>query len=372
MKLSICFLVILSLASCKKVDRDDNVKEIVVPLEGYDKYVSTKEILDPDFFEIISLSNDSVSLGLIEDIQFSDSLFYLLNNSRNKIFIFDESGELKTIIDRQGGASEEYSEIESFTINNGMVFILDLNKRKILNYLQDGKFIDSIDISTIWANQLAVIKDEIYAYNDLSDTDSGKFHLFKVSSNKKFDSFLPFSLNPGSRMKKSITDNFVYERESNILYSVVEGKPEALLKFDFGEFNLPPKYLSSDVIELIQSGVIDKYMLGVDEIQKAGDKIILKCDMKGDPALLVYDLSQEEVNYFCRGFKQDMFFGIGLKKYLFDEGYVYDLYYADELCLILDNFIPDNITPEYLRKRDELRASIYPESNPVIFKYKLL
>lgn len=367
------FAVILLciVASCHSSDeKGGDAKRVSVDMEGIKDYKPASEILDSTYIELIRLSSDNALIGKIEDIQISDNRIFILTESRSSILVFDEEGRLALTIDRYGNAGDEYSDITDFCVAGDIVYILDQHKQRIHKLSADGNYIDNIDIASIWGNQLFVADKDIFVINERSDTELGKYHLFKVSADK-IQPYIPFKTPAGLTMQRSHSGNYVFVRENNKLYRIKNGAPEEIIFLDFGSLSLPEKYINADARELMAADIVDKYVLGVDKLQHSGDNLFFHCDVKGFPAVVVYNVKTGRIVDTCLGFWEDMFYGIGLDNYVVCDGYLYDVHYADELCTMLDNYDASHLQPEYKAKKDELRASIKADNNPIIFKYRI-
>lgn len=359
------------IAACNSSKSNTNEVETVgIDMESYNDFISSDYVLDSSFVQLIRLNGENLTLGKIESIQISRNNICVLNEDRSAVLIFGEDGSFINKVDRYGNAGDEYSDITDFCIDNDTIYILDQNKQKIHKLLFDGRYIGHIDISKIWGNQLMMADNELFVINERSDTELGKFHLFKVLEDR-IEPYIPFKKPAGLEMQKSHSGNYVFIRESNTLYQIKNGQPEVLFALDFGNLSLPDKYVPYDARQLISSGVSDKFVLGVDRIEHSGNLLFLHCDAKGIPVVALLDVTDRTVKFVCRGFRDSMFYGAGLCNYIVSDGYLYDIYYADELCMILDNHTPEDLKEEYKKKREVLRKSLTPDDNPIIFKYKI-
>lgn len=360
------------MSACESSKNSRYSDEVVdVSYNSMKGYISASTIISPDFVDIIRLSNDCVTMGLVKSFKPYGDCLYVLNESGNAIYIFKDNGELESVISRYGNAGDEYSDITDFCVDSNNVYILDQNKQKIHHLLNDGKYIGNIDISSIWGNQIFIVDHVLYVINNASDTEIGKYHLFKIEKNK-IEPYLPFSTASGLYMKQSHAGPFVFIRENNTLYKIEDGNPKEVLKLNFGSLSLPETLIGADALQLMQNGAVDKYVLGIDRIQTDGNLIFLYCSVKSEPKVIVYDFYKKEIVEFCSGFRNDMFLGIGLMNYTITENNLYDLYYADELCTILENSNDSMLSEKYKIIRTKLLSEMSPEDNPIIFKYKML
>ncbi len=365
----VAMVIISSCGSSETYPNHCNV--VSVDIDRATDFVSTRTILDPSHMDIVRLSGDNITIGLVKSFKVNNDKFYILNENGSAIYIFGKSGALESVIDRYGNAGNEYSDITDFCADGENIYILDQNKEKVHHLLTDGRYVSNTDISSIWGNQIFTAEGNVYVINNGSDTELGKYHLFRIDDGH-IEPMLPFTTASGIYMRQNHSGNHVFIRETNTLYEIKDGEPKELLTLDFGDLSLPEELTGADAIELLKNKALDKYVLGVDKVESDGRRILFFCDVKSRPKVIVYDLDKREIVDICSGFKNDMFLGVGLGNYTLAEGNVYDFYYADELCTVLDYSDDSVLSAEYKEMKHQLRSELTPEDNPIIFRYEML
>ena len=366
-----CACALCCLCACTSThDKNANTISLEVDYNEMADFVSTRNILIPEDMEVVRLCNDSVSIGLVKAFKTTGERFYILNETSSAIYVFGNDGELKSTINRYGNAGNEYSDITDFCVSDSDIYILDQNKQKIHHLLTDGRYIEHIDISSIWGNQIFSVDNTLYIVNNASDTDYGKYHLFKIGKDK-IEPFLPFSTAAGLYMIKSHAGKYVFTREDNTLYEIEDGSPKEILTLDFGMYSLPDFLKGADAMQLLRDGAPDKYALGVERIETDGERVFLYCDVKSVPKVIVYDSNRNEIVEFCSGFKNDIFLNIGLMRYSIYGKNLYDFYYADELSVILENLDETTLSEGDKKFKRQLQSELSYDDNPVIFKYRM-
>lgn len=78
---------------------------------------------------------DSISIGLVKQIQWTDSLLYIVEDGiYNSVMVFDMDGQLVNRLLKMGTGPGEYSTIDFFMIESDKISIYDRSQKKLIQY----------------------------------------------------------------------------------------------------------------------------------------------------------------------------------------------------------------------------------------------
>ena len=164
------FFVLLFFSSCveqKKVDpyANESTRIINVP-EDY-----TVSVCSENLFSSVKLlpleTKEECLIGRMDRLVICDSLF-IINDTRQRILVFDREGAFLRQIGKRGGGPGEYLEVRDFFINNkNELEVLDF--KKILRYSLTGEFIgdmrfDYLSDKNLYCNPSYFIASPIAGY----------------------------------------------------------------------------------------------------------------------------------------------------------------------------------------------------------------
>lgn len=371
----LCVVLGMVTISCSDKVIETALDRIDINLSSAEGIVPCKDIFDTTQAKISVLNKD---VGYIDAFKVMGNMTCILSGNRQKIQLFDENGLFLKEINHVGKSALEYVEIADFYVSDNNVYVLDTFFRKIVVYSLKGTKAHKIDISDYWANSLFVLNGDIFLVNEGSDTANGKYHLFRIDTNGRLiDSYIKFTENPGltSDICYAQHKDTVYyiQRDENMVYLCDTNGVVPLLKFDFGKYNMPEQYLSMDARQLMSVGDYKDYCLGIDGIKVSERYIFVTFSAKGNNYVAVYDRHTQTLLHICRGIAIKGQYGIGLMNYRISGNTVYDIYYADELTVMLEEKFKSGTTiPEnYSKELRELQKQIKEKYCPVIFKYYL-
>lgn len=117
--------------------------------------------------QFLALQNDSKHiLSKIDEIYFENDLIYIGDFKAKKVFVYNYSGELVSVLSRYGRGPGEYIEFQAFDVDEDYIYILDGAVNKILTY--DSKTLDYIreDKLNFFAWDFVKLADEgfLFAY----------------------------------------------------------------------------------------------------------------------------------------------------------------------------------------------------------------
>jgi len=100
-------------------------------------------------------TNDNCLMNDVFRMVYSSPYFFITDNRRKSIFIFDETGKHVNTLSAVGQGPEEYINIRSFDVHDNTVYILDSEQKKVLIYDINGKCISTFRIEQ-WASLLKI------------------------------------------------------------------------------------------------------------------------------------------------------------------------------------------------------------------------
>lgn len=336
----IALLALMLMCCGRAIDTNQTGFVLFVDVDSSKPVITNDEagLLVPDDGDLLSVSCSSV-IGEVEDMKFDKDMIFVLGDDCQKIHVLNSKGVCENEISRLGKSSKEYIEITDFYATNGSVYVLDQSSQKVIEYGYDGTFKGSTNIERYWANYIFVIDDHLFLVNQGSETEDGKKGLFEITKDGTLvASYLPFEKTPGLDCDIccapcSADTMFYADRESNTIYKVTKGKCEPYITLDFGKYNLPEKYKGLDARELMQElkGDLDKYVLGIEQIQSSDDFLLVKFSLGDSTYKLVLNHKSKEIALLCKGVYVSSMYHLGLHNFYFCGNHVYDVYAGEEI-----------------------------------------
>ncbi|HOP31519.1 MAG TPA: 6-bladed beta-propeller [Spirochaetota bacterium] len=159
-------LVVLSflIAACTgKGKREDMVSINLIPLLNKDIRVNLSDCTDSIFYIQPEFTIEAIPGSFKKVKLFEDKVIIL--DEFNRLFIYLTNGQYLFSITNTGRGPGEHLNIWDFTIQNGILFILD-NGMKILKYNLQGEFLDELSLSTGFLAMFS-FNDELLLYTQL-------------------------------------------------------------------------------------------------------------------------------------------------------------------------------------------------------------
>ncbi len=167
-------------------------------------------------------------------------------NEHMTIYFFDENGNFKNKINRQGQGPEEYRSIESLWIENGLVAVYSMPKSMIYRYTPEGEFVDSRRLpDQLRVGDIRPYKDGYVAeMNFHSINDSSYYKFAKLSKDLKLEkAFLKYDKAPDELMGFNAYSTVIPYQDgvqlfrvfSDTIYAYTNDKFAPLVHFDFKE-----------------------------------------------------------------------------------------------------------------------------------------
>ena len=141
-------LSIISLSIC--FNSCDNVEKAK---DGYDRSINISDLSSAkpiqnhisEFAYIPLESNERTLFMSADKILFIDGLMYIGDFTTGKILAFDSEGKNRLVLNKHGRGPGEYIGIQSFTVDDSFIYVLDAYALRILKYSRmDAAFISAM------------------------------------------------------------------------------------------------------------------------------------------------------------------------------------------------------------------------------------
>jgi hypothetical protein len=104
-------------------------------------------------------TTDECLIGRINKVIYEENIIYILDPMNRCIWLFSDKGKFISQLSKTGQGPGEYNGIASFTVKNGIIYILSY--RKILRYNNAGQFLGEVKIEDV-PRDFAVIDENNY------------------------------------------------------------------------------------------------------------------------------------------------------------------------------------------------------------------
>lgn len=246
------FVFVTTLLSGCKDASDQSVPDILIE---YDAKQTTKDfsgIVQSVEYVVLQTEEQQV-MGRIDKIFVDDNLIYVGDYKAQKILVFDREGYQLKVLAKQGRGPGEYLGIQSFSVNNNSLYVMDVVMDKILEYDSNSlEFVRSFPLPVpAWDFATLTNGGFMLAYapmvgNRVHDND----HMYRIivtdSEMKMVKKYFAYKEGEADVMSiryylSSDEDNIVYGSIRNggfCLFSRTDGSMKSKYTIDYGD-NLP-------------------------------------------------------------------------------------------------------------------------------------
>lgn len=248
MRYVVVFFFFLFLCACREK------KEPVIPVVRVEADHPEVCRMDQLFYEpeVIFLQyGEDGFLGSVSRIAFFEDKIYILDKKLSSVSIFDYSGEYLLAIRPTGKGPREFDKLMDFFIDEKKKELVLYADRpyKFLYYDLEGKFKREIPGKSLYHEIACGDEGEIIALN-VSENAPGYLSLIRQDGEKITDisyTDLPYQgtgsfYTQGAEMNRSENLNFT-RRGDNVIYSLKGTKAEPRYRIDFGNRNLPERWI---------------------------------------------------------------------------------------------------------------------------------
>lgn len=233
------YSLILCLLSCSLENQRTDDRSISVDIEQRD-IISVYDLFSD--IELIPLETTSESLvrEVSKIIPFKDR-YYILDQARRRLFVFDHKGNFLFVINDQGDGPNQYINMSDVAFDrlNEKIVVLSAQNQALYFYDMDGNYLDK--------KRLPDIATGAYVSLQILNKDTICFYTADPLNKLKFYSFSQDTIFCESQVNESKGDIFTRNRFSiqgsycnalnNTVYSLEKGFLTELYSWDFGDMN---------------------------------------------------------------------------------------------------------------------------------------
>ncbi len=350
--------------------------------------IHTKGIIKD--IRLVSLSQDSVAIGNIDNIIINDSLIYILDSTQKQcVYIYNLSGRYLRTISRQGRGNAEYVRLSDIFIDkdNKTLNLLSRNDRRLLVFDSEGKvLLRTISLPKMFTS-VQPIKNGYLAYmGNYSEDSENPYNFWILDGNFKIKShFGKIKPEIESRENKEVHVFSSYKSKVNIIsemdynvYEIESAKETNQIKYqyDLGKLNLPEN-INREILNNPKDyfNLQNNYVCNLYRFQQTNNHCLAITLYQGQKRMLVWEKHKSNGNvgaldtycgkYLC---------GFGEIKGM-NENYIIAIEDASTLYDIwLGHNKYNDFEKKYPKQVDNLRKTfpiIKPNDNPYLILYQL-
>lgn len=313
-RISILFLLAV-IYSCNRTDSEINVLTLGFDVDNYHTV---------NIDEMHGIILDGVTVGMVKDMRLVDSSLIIHSSSGLHRFSL-ETGNLEVTYSRKGSGPEEYVSLWCCNVNDSVVQLYDMNRKRLLEYDEDGSFIRSIELPSSYNDnpfQAFVRVGGRYLGKRVYGGDSSIPELAYYDENFLYleDIQLKLNLRSGLMLHPPFTKNSegsaLYCRYfDNAVYEITQYESALKYRIDFGQhsFDNGDDFKDEyDIIDYVNSAK-QKYAVNFSAFQEDERFLTFCYHYDASKRLAVYDRVEsktfsmlfasesEVVDQICRG-----------------------------------------------------------------------
>lgn len=191
--LFLCSIFCYLLNSCKQTETFEG-EQCVIHLLNDNDFVQVTELINQA--KAIPLETpDGVSLSTIVEIRAKESLFYIKDDRKDKVFVFDKNGKYISVLSKRGQGGDEYLQISDFDIFNNHIYVLSRPNKKIFVYDASNRLSSIIPLTDYFDFFRVIDERHICLYSNFSNETLHNFLIYDTVEGKFIKKFLPFEVN---------------------------------------------------------------------------------------------------------------------------------------------------------------------------------
>ncbi len=245
-------IYLVSLSGCNTENDEPNViqKETVIQIP-----VAESEAVDAIPFENVKIfpleaSKESL-IGEVSKVMFANGRYHILDRQVVKgVLVFDDQGQFLFKIRKRGRGPGEYAECYDMDVDEeGNIYVLDVNNRKIIRYDSNGRFAEEhpYQIPSMGFSKIAQDTFAMYQFQIMTEDQGQQFDLvYWTTQQQRAKKYFPYEPVMGSRTRY-VFQNFFRSSEallfhlsfSDTVYQVANAGLEARYVLDFGRHTVP-------------------------------------------------------------------------------------------------------------------------------------
>jgi len=243
----ILIINLYSLASCQNNENNDNkssVKEININVDEK-KTVNLSEFIR-DYKYIKLETNEKCIIGSIDKVEIKSDKIYILDTYKSKsLYVFNINGNFLYKIGQIGNGPGEFISPGDFSIKDNLIYLLDVEQKKMINYNIDGRYIKETYSKIHFRNFQILNNDTFVIGNTYISQNDNKYNFNLIVTDKNFNPIykeIPFkkfqgvyNLSPIYTLKKSGQFINFFHAFNDVLYEVHANKIQPKYHLNFGK-----------------------------------------------------------------------------------------------------------------------------------------
>ncbi len=215
------FILFFLLSCSKEKNRftKDNIIEININKNSSAKELCFLNFAKDYYFVALESSSESFLSGINRIFELDEKII-IFDDRYNKVLVFSDNGKFINRIGKIGNGPGEFTDITDISIDfkKKIIQVLDINKRKVLKYKLNGKYIGFSEIST-QAYKFRILNSNYTGF--FTGYFGGDFYNFRVVDNKMRTKLKLFEYpkNPKEDLMKFSFTGHVTSFKNNFLYS---------------------------------------------------------------------------------------------------------------------------------------------------------
>ncbi|SDC92037.1 hypothetical protein SAMN04488104_100979 [Algoriphagus faecimaris] len=194
---------------------------------------------------------DSIDLGAIKQIEFYDSLVYLLEDGiYSSILVFDQKGKVERQLLRLGNGPGEYINIDFFILNDSYLAIYDRQQMKFVKYsLSHFEKFESYKTENYFVGGVSLPNNTFFLVSD-TDIEEG-YQLGYIFTDSDFSNIKTFPQPTGTiegflpqSISNFISQHHIIQAFSDNLFQITSDSLSLVTYVDFGKKSLPKEVSS--------------------------------------------------------------------------------------------------------------------------------
>lgn len=376
--------LVLSLTCCTKPAKPlTELIQIDIDPDKVENYIDISPMLTDSIDIILLETMDECLLSNIERLAFYKGHYYILDNARSYVFVFDEAGRFVRKIGEQGSGPGEYSTISFFDFVGDSILISARTGFKYIIYnLNTGEPIKDISHQAFQVGGFCLDED-VYFVNNYIKVDKETFNLSKldVSNGKVVEKYISFddkmvkfnTIGLNNNLCKYGDSAYVIYPCNDTIYQVTKESVAPIYRVHFTKRNCPDDYsqiTGANYYDAVSKG---DFVSGLEKVQVGKDYLLMTYLDKGGVRFVWVD------RHTC---KAKVTTTLAVKKLGFlplSEHFILDndlisVESASALAVSLNTILSSERFPleeRYKERLKKLQKNLKEDSNPVLFRYRL-
>lgn len=376
------------------IDTNNNVEVIDIDKGEKKERISFSEFLEEPQVTILE-TKDECLIKRINTLEFFDNKIYILDETINRLFVFDMDGHFLYRIGAAGGGPGEYVAISDFTIDreNNIIYVFDEATSRIHKYdALSQKYLSTIKIEQKGRQHFYIqfIGGHLYM-NETAIEGSGDQYLLKQldpETGKQIKAYLDADkYNKGWNLTLRTYHSFFYGKSTpspkyiemfmDTIIAIEKDKiipAYAIKSKDFASHEdvqtLMEEYYKNDNTYDFSSIVSSKKIYNINNYVETPNIVYFRYEKEDDTHHLIYNKQNGDIQITKRLINDFIMESLPMNPDFchYNEKGVFGIISTEIIPFIMDNvIIPGNLNPNIDQHKELMNIS--EESNPIILYY---